>query len=65
MKDFEKEIADADYPRIRMLTVPFDGKTLAFEPKKDSGGSWIVCGPQTAGKFAAIPFFFGRACTND
>lgn len=59
--EFEKEIADSDYPQIRMLTVPFDDKTMTFEPKKDSGGSWIVCGPQTSGKFAAIPFFFARA----
>ena len=58
--DCEKEIADSDYPQIRMLTVPFDDKTMVFEPKRDSGGSWIVCSPQTAGKFAAIPFFFGR-----
>ncbi len=59
--NFEKEIADSDYPQIRMLTVPFDDKTMVFEPKKDSGGSWIVCSPKTSGKFAAIPFFFGRA----
>lgn len=58
--DFEKEIADSDYPRIRMLTVPFDDKTMTFEPKPDSGGNWIVCGPETSGKFAAIPFFFAR-----
>ena len=58
--EFEKEIADSDYPQIRMLTVPFDDKTMVFEPKHDSGGNWIVCSPQTAGKFAAIPFFFGR-----
>jgi sialate O-acetylesterase len=59
--DFEKEIADSDYPQIRMLTVPFDDKTMVFEPKKDSGGNWIVCNPQTSAKFAAIPFFFARA----
>ena len=58
--DFAKEIADSDYPQIRMLTVPFDDKTMVFEPKHDSGGSWIVCSPATSGKFAAIPFFFGR-----
>ncbi len=58
--DFEKEIADSDYPQIRMLTVPFDDKTMVFEPKKDSGGNWIVCSPQTSGKFAAIPFLFAR-----
>ena len=58
--DFEKEIADSDYSQIRMLTVPFDDKTMVFEPKQDSGGNWIVCSPKTVGKFAAIPFFFGR-----
>ena len=52
--NFEKEIADSDYPQIRMLTVPFDDKTMVFEPKKDSGGSWIVCSPKTSGKFARI-----------
>ena len=58
--DYEQEIADADYPQIRMLTVPFDDQTMVLEPKRDSGGTWIACSPQTAGNFAAIPFFFGR-----
>ena len=63
VKDFDKEIADSNYPQIRMLTVPFDDKTMVFEPKQDSGGTWIVCSPETSGHFAAIPFFFGRALT--
>lgn len=63
--NYQQVINEADYPQIRMLTVPYDEKTLAFAPKRDCGGTWIVCSPQTVGEFAAVPYFFGRKLYRD
>jgi len=65
VENYAGEVAEADYPQIRMLTVPFDEKTLSFTPKRDCGGAWIVCSPQSVGEFAAIPYFFGRKLFRD
>lgn len=55
--NFEKEIADANYPAIRLFTVG-----LAWEktPKEDCKGDWKICSPETVGKFSAVGYYFGR-----
>jgi sialate O-acetylesterase len=54
----EREIADAQHPQIRFLTVP---KNLATVPVDDiQGTSWRICSPETAGQFSAVGYFFGR-----
>ncbi len=63
--NYAREIAAADYLQIRMLTVPFDDKTLSFSPKRDCGGTWVVCSPETVSDFAAVPYFFGRKLCQD
>jgi len=63
-KDPEKEIATANYPKLRLFTVKL--KT-ASEPLNDVEGQWTECNPETivtngsyeAG-FSAIAYFFGR-----
>lgn len=55
--DAEKEIAAADYPQIRLFSVPLVGTQ---EPQYDCKGKWVVCSPQTAGSFSAVGYFFGR-----
>lgn len=62
------EIATADYPNIRLFTVP---KKVAFEPMEmiappgTAQGKWLVCNPENAGAggwggFSAVGYFFGR-----
>ncbi len=58
--NFEEEIANADYPDIRLFTVerrtsytPLDSMTVA-------GGGWVPCSPETAPAFSAVAYFFGR-----
>ena len=59
----EKEIADANYPKIRMFTVP---KTTATQPADDlEGGSWEVCSPATVAHFSAVGYFFARSLFRD
>jgi sialate O-acetylesterase len=52
------EVNAADYPEIRLLTVP---KTLAMVPQGDlPSAEWLVCKPGTARDFSAVAYFFGR-----
>ncbi len=51
------EIAAADYPNLRMFTVK---RAIAVQPQSDCTGSWEICSPQTAGRFSAAGYFFGR-----
>lgn len=52
-----QEIAAADFPRIRLLTVPAKGTQ---EPQRDLQGRWVQCSPKTVGRFSAAAYFFGR-----
>ncbi|MGY8768045.1 MAG: sialate O-acetylesterase [Pirellulales bacterium] len=53
----KEEIAAADYPNIRHITVP---RKPADTPQTDFAGTWSVCSPKTAGGFTAVGYFFGR-----
>ena len=62
----EKEIADADFPDIRLLAVP---TTTATEPASEiSSAEWLVCSPETISRaspgypfgFSAVGYYFGR-----
>lgn len=57
--NYKKEIANADYPEIRMFTVE---RKVADEPQKDVDGErgWEVSSPSTVGNFSAVAYFFGR-----
>lgn len=59
----EEEIESADYPDIRLFTVP---KEVAQFPKDDiSSGEWVACSPETIPSFSAVGYFFGRKLYND
>jgi sialate O-acetylesterase len=54
----EKEIANADYPQIRLLTAP---KNFQYAQAEDVPGmNWKVCSPETVGNFSAVGYYFGR-----
>ena len=52
-----EEIAAAQYPNIRLLSVPLVPQPL---PVKDVNADWKVCSPETVGGFSACGYFFGR-----
>ena len=56
-RDAAAEIAAADFPGIRLFTVP---KTTALKPAAETIGSWSLCSPATVGSFSAVGYFFGR-----
>lgn len=57
IKDSEKEIAAANYPKIRLL---LQKHRPAAAPMLDTDDMWKVCTPETAKDFSAAAYFFGR-----
>ncbi len=56
--NYEQEIAEANYPNIRLFTV--EQKT-SFEPLKDiPADGWVECSPATIAEFSSTAYFFGR-----
>jgi sialate O-acetylesterase len=56
--NFKQEIAQANYPHIRLLNIQ---NTTAVSPQAEfASEGWQVCSPQTAGGFSAVAYFFGR-----
>ena len=53
----EKEIASANYPSIRFLTVPAQASET---PMDDFDAHWRACSPQTARELSAVAYYFGR-----
>ncbi|GHB94603.1 sialate O-acetylesterase [Cerasicoccus arenae] len=53
----EVEIASANFPEIRLLSLPRKGTQ---EPQDDFEADWQICSPATVGGFSAVGYFFGR-----
>ena len=53
----EVEIASANHPQIRLLTVERYGTDV---PQDDIRGAWQVCSPETIPDFSAVGYFYGR-----
>lgn len=52
-----QEIAEANYPDIRLLKVPFN---ISATPLDSIGGQWMAASPKTAGDFSATAYFYAR-----
>lgn len=57
LKNGAQEIAAATNPRLRLLHV---GQQLSDFPLADTPDTWTTCTPETAAKFSAVAYFFGR-----
>jgi sialate O-acetylesterase len=55
--DAVAEMAAADWPAVRMFTVP---NAVREKPLADAGGVWAVSSPAAVGDFSAVAYFFGR-----
>src|ERR1035437_2752612 len=63
--NYEKEIADANYPDIRLLRVE---KSVAFKPANElvvRNKGWVTCSPKTISEFSSVAYFFGRNLNQD
>ena len=53
-----EEIPKADYPQIRLFTVP---KKIALEAQSDTlTAAWQICSSETAKQFSAVAYYFAR-----
>jgi sialate O-acetylesterase len=55
--DADKNIAEANYPHIRLLTVP---RLEAEKPVTEIKSEWMECSPSSISDFSAVGYFFGR-----
>jgi sialate O-acetylesterase len=53
----EVEIPKANYPEIRLFTVP---QKSELHPQHDALSRWKICTPETSKEFSAVGYFFGR-----
>lgn len=53
----EKEIPSANYPDIRIYTVP---KVASFHEQDYCGGTWEMCTPDVMKRSSAVAYFFAR-----
>ncbi|MDH3323511.1 MAG: hypothetical protein OEM04_11005, partial [Flavobacteriaceae bacterium] len=54
----QKEISEANYPDIRLFTVPNVVSTTPIEKMPNT--SWKICTPETIKHFSAAGYYFGR-----
>ncbi|MCL2348246.1 MAG: sialate O-acetylesterase, partial [Planctomycetaceae bacterium] len=57
-----EEIKNADYPNIRLITVPMKSTAV---PQDNFDGKWVACSPETIPNFSAVAYFFGRTLHNE
>ncbi|TFF40733.1 sialate O-acetylesterase [Mucilaginibacter psychrotolerans] len=58
--NYQQELADANYPNIRLLQVEHVTSTEPLEDAKITGGGWLACTPQSVAQFSAVAYFFAR-----
>ncbi len=57
-KDGKAEVAAANYPRIRLLTIPQRGAKTPLDTLECP--AWTECSPETVAEFSAVGYYFGR-----
>jgi sialate O-acetylesterase len=62
LANYQAEIANANYPDIRLFTIP---RTASPVPAANCRGSWNECNPTTVERFSAPAYFFGREIYNN
>ena len=60
--DAAAEIAAAQFPQMRILTVP---KRVSLSPVKELPAAWQPVTPETIGDFSAVAYFMGRRLHRD
>jgi sialate O-acetylesterase len=56
-KDAQQEIAQANYPMMRIFKLPMK---VAEQPAEEVEGHWVLCSPETVGRTSAVGYFFSR-----
>ncbi|HSC39181.1 MAG TPA: sialate O-acetylesterase, partial [Chitinophagaceae bacterium] len=64
INDYEKEIAAADYPNIRLLQVVHATSNKPLEEAQVTNGGWQPCSPKYVAEFSSVAYFFAREIYN-
>lgn len=62
--NYKAEIASANYPNIRALTLQTDYEANAIDTLSNPA-KWVVCSPQTAGNISGVAYYFSRKLNID
>ncbi len=58
----DKETEEANYPLIRLITIPHK---ISYEIQDNfEGNGWMICNPKNIKDFSAVAYFFGRELHN-
>ncbi|WP_316634535.1 sialate O-acetylesterase [uncultured Flavobacterium sp.] len=60
INNYKEEIANADYPQIRLLQAEHIESTLPLNTLKVQHDGWNVCSPKNIADFSATAYFFAR-----
>lgn len=60
IKNYKEEIAEASWPKIRLLQVEKAASVKPLDTIKAEGGGWQVCSPATIPGFSSVAYFFAR-----
>ena len=61
-KDPRKEIAAANFPKIRHIKMPHRPSS---NPQENINTRWTVCSPETVAEYTAVGYYFGRKLHQD
>jgi sialate O-acetylesterase len=64
INDYEKEIAAANYPMIRLLQAEMVTSNVPLDNAKVTNGGWTLCTPQYIAEFSSVAYFFAREIYN-
>jgi sialate O-acetylesterase len=64
VKNSAEEISRANLPNVRLLLVPRKASAYPLTDM-ETGPGWAACTSETAAKFSAVAYFFGRAIAMD
>ena len=60
INNFEQEIKDANYPKIRLLQADHITSNVILPDAKVWKGGWRVCSPENVPEFSSVAYFFAR-----
>ncbi|WP_276090241.1 sialate O-acetylesterase [Pedobacter sp. JY14-1] len=63
INNYEQEIKDANYPKIRLLQGVHVTSNKPLDDAKVTNGGWTECTPQYIGEFSSVAYFFAREIT--
>ncbi len=58
--DYEKEVAEAAYPSIRLFQVKKNISLVPLNDVENNLGGWQECSPGTVSEFSSVAYFFAR-----